>query len=263
MTAPCPSPFYLCEILQQLSALQLLSQGADITQCLACSIVPNFTTTAKLLPRLTTSCSLMVFILQSDLETYTAVFRGRMKVRCDSRCPSQGVFPGPSSPPGKGSSQAAHAPGPASFTRRGHPGDRARAKGDIPALGTAIAIPCCRSELSGSISSLTGKPFALHKSTDGSGFLFDVFELHSWVQRHRSPHWHRGTGLHPRADRVEAAAQEHLPSGWGLLLSPQHSFQPTALHIEYHEIIYSWCHLQATAKEKVYLRYHVDCYTRS
>lgn len=65
------------------------------------------------------------------------------------------------------------------------------------------------------------------------------------------------------ASGLEAAAQEHLPLGWGLLPSPQQSFQPTALHIKYHQIIYSRCQLQATAKEKVYLRYHVDCYTRS
>lgn len=94
---------------------------------------------------------------------------------------------------------------------------------------------------------------AWHKSTDTLGFLI-------FLSRVAAPH---GPGLRPDGSRLAAAAQEHLPRGWGLLPSLQHSFQPTALHIQYHQIIYSRCQLQATAKEKVYLRYHVDCYTRS
>lgn len=46
-----------------------------------------------------------LYFAESDLETCTAVFRGRMKAWCDSRRCSQGVFPGLSSPPGKGTSE--------------------------------------------------------------------------------------------------------------------------------------------------------------
>ena len=79
----------------------------------------------------------------------------------------------------------------------------------------------------------------------------------------RSPAKATARRLHRDGSRMAAATQEHLPPGWGLLRAPQHSFQPTALHIKYHQIIYRRCQLQATAKGKVYLRYHVDCCTRS
>lgn len=51
LTAARCGVFYLCEILQQPSALQLPCRGADVMRCLACSMAPNFTTTAKHPPR--------------------------------------------------------------------------------------------------------------------------------------------------------------------------------------------------------------------
>lgn len=67
-----------------------------------------------------------------------------------------------------------------------------------PALGAAIVTLCCRSELSGSISSPAGKPFALHKSSGASGFLLDFLEPRSPAEGDTCPMGRLGSRAAPR-----------------------------------------------------------------
>lgn len=109
----------------------------------------------------TTSVSRIGFVLQSDLEMYTVVGRGRMKARQDGDLRDvsrQRHMPGLWL---EGHPMPA-ASGAASFAHQGHRGaqrgNRDTPRVTAPALGAVSTALCCMAEISGGILSPAGKP---------------------------------------------------------------------------------------------------------